>query len=58
MNLLASCFQDIFIYVLTAWEGSTADSRVLRDAVSRRNGLKIPHGKGITIKNGTAFFSM
>ncbi|RVX10853.1 hypothetical protein CK203_018178 [Vitis vinifera] len=26
------------------WEGSTSDSRVLRDAVSRRNGLTVPHG--------------
>ena len=35
MNLLPSCSQDMqFIYVLTGWEGSTADSRVLRDALS------------------------
>ncbi|KAG6476592.1 hypothetical protein ZIOFF_065837 [Zingiber officinale] len=27
------------------WEGSAADGRVLRDAISRRNGLKIPQGK-------------
>ncbi|KAI3792178.1 hypothetical protein L2E82_06049 [Cichorium intybus] len=26
------------------WEGSAADSRVLRDAISRPHGLKIPHG--------------
>ncbi|KAK9270295.1 hypothetical protein L1049_025873 [Liquidambar formosana] len=24
-----------------SWEGSTADSRVLRDAISRRHGLKV-----------------
>ena len=59
MNLLASCSQDMqFIHLLTGWEGSTADSRVLRDAVSRRNGLKISHGKRKTIKNGSTFFSM
>ena len=59
MNLLASCSQDIqFIYVLIGWEGSTPNSKVLRDAVSRRNGLKISHGKRKTIKNGSTFFSM
>jgi len=59
MNLQASCSQDMqFIYVLTGWEGSAADSRVLRDAVSRRNGLKIPRGEKITIKNVTPFFSI
>ncbi|KAL7214856.1 hypothetical protein ACSBR1_027102 [Camellia fascicularis] len=30
-----------FIYVFPEWEGSTSDSRVLRDAVSRPNGLKV-----------------
>ncbi|KAK6145262.1 hypothetical protein DH2020_022082 [Rehmannia glutinosa] len=29
-----------FSYVLIGWEGSTADSRRLRDAVTRTNGLK------------------
>jgi len=45
-----------FIYVLPRWEGSAADSRVLRDAMSQRNGLRIPHGKRITIENGVPFF--
>ena len=31
-----------FVYVLSGWEGSVADGRVLRDAISRRNGLNIP----------------
>ncbi|KAK3210734.1 hypothetical protein Dsin_015440 [Dipteronia sinensis] len=31
-----------FIYVLSGWEGSSHDSRVLNDALSRRNGLKVP----------------
>jgi hypothetical protein len=30
-----------FIYVLAGWEGSANDSRVLGDALSRPNGLKI-----------------
>ncbi|KAF7141408.1 hypothetical protein RHSIM_Rhsim06G0087000 [Rhododendron simsii] len=30
------------IYVLSGWEESAADSRILRDAITRTNGLKIP----------------
>ncbi|GAA0159482.1 hypothetical protein LIER_16245 [Lithospermum erythrorhizon] len=33
-----------FIYVLPGWEGSATDGRVLRDAITRRNGLVVPHG--------------
>ena len=33
-----------FIYVLPGWEGSAHDGRVLRDAVTRRTGLKVPQG--------------
>ncbi|XP_024976226.1 uncharacterized protein LOC112514126 [Cynara cardunculus var. scolymus] len=33
-----------FIYDLSGWEGSATDSRVLRDAVTRNNGLKVPMG--------------
>nr|GEU34250.1 hypothetical protein [Tanacetum cinerariifolium] len=33
-----------FIYVLPGWEGSAHDNRVLRDAISRDDGLKIPQG--------------
>ena len=44
-NVLGVCSQDMqFIYILPGWEGSTADSRVLRNAISRRNGLKVPKG--------------
>ncbi|KAK9012050.1 hypothetical protein V6N11_040120 [Hibiscus sabdariffa] len=42
-NVLGVCTPDMqFIYVLPEWEGSAADGRVLRDAISRRNGLNIP----------------
>ncbi|KAF7812456.1 protein ANTAGONIST OF LIKE HETEROCHROMATIN PROTEIN 1-like [Senna tora] len=42
-NVLGVCSQDMqFIYVLPGWEGSAHDSRVLRNAISRRNGLKVP----------------
>lgn len=44
-NVLGVCDRNLnFIYVLPGWEGSAADGRVLRDAVVRRNGLKVPHG--------------
>ncbi|KAL0424148.1 UNVERIFIED_CONTAM: hypothetical protein Sradi_0949600 [Sesamum radiatum] len=46
INVLGVCSQDMqFIYVLPGWEGSAADSRVLRDAISRRNGFVVPRGK-------------
>ncbi|TYK03074.1 putative nuclease HARBI1 [Cucumis melo var. makuwa] len=31
-----------FVYVLVGWEGSAVDSRILRDAILRPNGLKVP----------------
>ncbi|XP_042471446.1 uncharacterized protein LOC122053459 [Zingiber officinale] len=33
-----------FIYVLPGWEGSAHDGHVLRDAISRSTGLKVPQG--------------
>ncbi|XLR34785.1 hypothetical protein S83_062685, partial [Arachis hypogaea] len=42
-NILGVCNRDInFVYILSGWEGSTSDSRVLRDAISRCNNLNIP----------------
>ncbi|KAL5752473.1 hypothetical protein ACOSQ2_022980 [Xanthoceras sorbifolium] len=42
-NVLAACNFDLeFIYVLSGWEGSAHDSKVLSDALLRRNGLKVP----------------
>ena len=44
-NVLGVCSQDMqFIYILPGWEGSTTNSRVLRNAISRRNGLKVSKG--------------
>lgn len=44
-NVLGVCYRDMkFIFVLPGWEGSASDSRVLRDASNRKNGLKIPKG--------------
>ncbi|KAK8349574.1 hypothetical protein V6Z12_A06G151100 [Gossypium hirsutum] len=43
--MLGVCTPDMqFVYVLPGWEGSVTDGRVLRDAISRRHGLKVPHG--------------
>lgn len=48
--MLGVCGPDLrFIYVLPGWEGSAADSRVLRDALRRRNGLQIPNGNIMNI---------
>ncbi|XP_062103795.1 uncharacterized protein LOC133814908 [Humulus lupulus] len=47
-NVLGVVSQDMqFIYVLPGWEGSAADSRVLRDAISRTNGLKVPQARNV-----------
>ncbi|KAJ0014670.1 hypothetical protein Pint_20988 [Pistacia integerrima] len=44
-NVLGVCTPDMqFIYVLAGWEGSAVDGRVLKDAITRRNGLKVPQG--------------
>ncbi|XVF23423.1 hypothetical protein REPUB_Repub13aG0036700 [Reevesia pubescens] len=44
-NVIGVCSQDMqFIYILPGWEGSAVNSRVLRDAISKRNGLKVPRG--------------
>ncbi|TYK10882.1 putative nuclease HARBI1 [Cucumis melo var. makuwa] len=44
-NVLGVCSQNgEFIFVMPEWEGSASDSRVLRDAVSRPTGLKVPKG--------------
>ncbi|KAK2640905.1 hypothetical protein Ddye_022668 [Dipteronia dyeriana] len=50
-NVLGACTRDLkFEYVLSGWEGS-AQTRVLRDAITRHNGLNVLFGKGIpTVK--------
>ncbi|XP_050220164.1 uncharacterized protein LOC126670464 [Mercurialis annua] len=45
MNVLGVCSQDMqFIYVLPGWEGSAHDGRILRNEITRRNGLRVPQG--------------
>ncbi|KAH6767391.1 hypothetical protein C2S52_018374 [Perilla frutescens var. hirtella] len=43
-----------FVYVLPVWEGSAADFRILRDALNRANGLKVPRGHYYLCDNGYA----
>ncbi|KAL8556858.1 hypothetical protein ACS0TY_004364 [Phlomoides rotata] len=55
VNVLGVCDMEMqFVYVLTGWEGSVADSRVLRDAINRQNGLKVPIGNYYLCDNGYA----
>ncbi|KAA0041554.1 putative nuclease HARBI1 [Cucumis melo var. makuwa] len=61
-NVLGVCdTKGDFVCVLADWEGSAANSRILRDAILKPNGLK---GNATTYKNGVAlrmhlqFFNM
>ncbi|KAL8556984.1 hypothetical protein ACS0TY_004453 [Phlomoides rotata] len=53
VNVLGVCDMNMrFIYILTGWEGSAADSRVLRDAIHRNNRLHVPRGNYYLCDNG------
>ncbi|CAN1148892.1 Putative nuclease HARBI1 [Linum perenne] len=46
INVLGVCNPDSqFMYCLAGWEGSAHDARVLRDALAKPNGLKVPKGQ-------------
>lgn len=46
VNVLGVCDQIMKIfYVLSGWQGSAADCRVLRDIVTMSHGLKVPQGR-------------
>ncbi|XP_057775366.1 uncharacterized protein LOC130994335 [Salvia miltiorrhiza] len=54
-NVLAACNFDLqFIYVLSGWEGSAHDSKLLTNALSRPNGLHVPQGKYFLVDCGFA----
>ncbi|KAH6835393.1 hypothetical protein C2S53_003244 [Perilla frutescens var. hirtella] len=54
-NVLAACNFDLqFIYVLSGWEGSAHDLKLLSDALSRTNGLQVPQGKYFLVDCGFA----
>ncbi|MBA0709133.1 hypothetical protein Golax_024194, partial [Gossypium laxum] len=44
--MLGVCTPDMhFVYVLPGWKGFVVDGWILRDAISRRHGLKVPHAE-------------
>ncbi|KAK4727367.1 hypothetical protein R3W88_032284 [Solanum pinnatisectum] len=52
-NVLGVCDKNLnFTYVLPGWEGSTADGRVLRNAITRTNGIYYLCDEGYTNGNG------
>ncbi|XP_061340027.1 uncharacterized protein LOC133286609 [Gastrolobium bilobum] len=52
-NVLAACNFDLeFMYVLSGWEGSAHDSKLLTDALTRRNRLEVPQGKYFLVDLG------
>ncbi|XP_047952959.1 uncharacterized protein LOC125198692 [Salvia hispanica] len=54
-NTLAACDRNMrFVYVLAGWGGSAGDARVLRDAVNRENGFRVPIGNYYLCDNGYA----
>ncbi|XP_010475193.1 PREDICTED: uncharacterized protein LOC104754661 [Camelina sativa] len=55
-NVLAVCNFDLeFIYILSGWEGSAHDSRVLSDALTRgTNKFQVPNGKFYLVDSGFA----
>ncbi|KAF7826554.1 protein ALP1-like [Senna tora] len=54
-NVLGVCSLDgQFVYVLSGWEGSAADGRVLKDAIEKDDGLKIPGGQYYLVDAGFA----
>ncbi|CAA0820171.1 Unknown protein, partial [Striga hermonthica] len=53
VNVLGVCDKNMnFVYMLSGWEGSVADSRVLRDAVTRTNGLRVSNGNYYLVDGG------
>jgi hypothetical protein len=38
-----------FLYVLPGWEGSSSDSRVLHDAMSRQDAFVVPSGTTLSL---------
>lgn len=52
-NVMAAVDFDLrFTYVLAGWEGTAHDALVLRDALTRANGLRVPQGKFYLVDAG------
>ncbi|XP_076949299.1 uncharacterized protein LOC143621898 [Bidens hawaiensis] len=53
ITVLAACTFDLkFTYVLSGWEGTASDSRVLKDALTREDKLNTPDGKFYLVDGG------
>jgi hypothetical protein len=45
-NVLTACLFDLkFTYVLLGWEGTASNLRIIKNALTRNDNLKIPQGK-------------
>ncbi|XP_058213061.1 protein ALP1-like [Rhododendron vialii] len=52
-NVLGVCTRDLkFVYVLSGWEGSATDSRILGNAMERPHGLRVPRGQYYLVDAG------
>ncbi|KAH7844630.1 hypothetical protein Vadar_030103 [Vaccinium darrowii] len=52
-NVLAACLFDCkFTYVLPGWEGSASDSRIINNALTREDKLRVPPGKYYLVDAG------
>ncbi|XP_071694010.1 uncharacterized protein [Rutidosis leptorrhynchoides] len=53
INALVACTFDLkFTYVLSGWEGTASDSRIIKDALSRDDKLIIPDGRFYLVDGG------
>ncbi|WOG86595.1 hypothetical protein DCAR_0205810 [Daucus carota subsp. sativus] len=53
VNILGVCTFDLkFTYILTGWEGTASDSRVVKDALVREDKLLIPKGRYYLVDKG------
>ncbi|KAK1434505.1 hypothetical protein QVD17_00248 [Tagetes erecta] len=53
INVLVACTFDLkFTYVLTGWEGTTSDSRIIKNAFDRDDKLVIPRGRCCLVDAG------
>ncbi|KAJ9552217.1 hypothetical protein OSB04_016262 [Centaurea solstitialis] len=56
INVLAACTFDLkFTYILSGWEGTASDSRIIKDTFTRNDKLLIPEGKYYLVDVGLPF---
>ncbi|KAD4981745.1 hypothetical protein E3N88_18416 [Mikania micrantha] len=58
INMLAGCTFDLkFTYVLTGWEGTASDSRIIKNTLTRDDKLVIPTGRYCLVDAGLPHMS-